>query len=122
MCRWNGCNILFFKYKDENGKTRISAKTKGSHKLSNTNYGPFFDLTLEALKLKKATDLQTKVPKLLKPLVDGNDVQSISYELCGRKEKHLVKYDFDIALKPLFFTYYDGKMKPWIYNDPNHEM
>jgi len=71
------------------------------------------------------------LPELLHDLKDPN-VQSISFELCGQAEKHLVgsfpapkaqiceynlltnkvKYDFLVALKPLFITFIDGTIAP----------
>ena len=75
--------------------------------------------------------LLDNLPELLHALKDPN-VQSISFELCGQAEKHLVgsfpapkaqiceynlltnkvKYDFLAALKPLFITFIDGTIAP----------
>jgi hypothetical protein len=41
-------------------------------------------------------------------------VQSISFELCGSEEPHLVAYSFALDLKPLFFTSPAGVISPII--------
>lgn len=41
---------------------------------------------------------------------NDKEIQSVSFELCGKLEPHLVKYDFDIDLKPLFKTNFEGKI------------
>jgi hypothetical protein len=38
----------------------------------------------------------------------------VTFELCGSEVPHLVKYDFDVALEPIFVTYNDGKIQPVI--------
>jgi predicted kinase len=43
---------------------------------------------------------------------ERSKAQSITFELCGKKEPHLVKYDFDIKLEPLFITRQHGGIKP----------
>lgn len=40
-------------------------------------------------------------------------LQSLSLELCGSLQPHLVKYEFDIALKPLFVTKLNGAIVPY---------
>lgn len=49
------------------------------------------------------------------------DLQSFDFELCGRKEPHLVKYDFGIDLKPLFFGLNNGELSPY-YHKLNPEV
>lgn len=51
------------------------------------------------------------LPKKLQAL-RADEIQSLVLELCGRKEPHLVRYDFDIDLKPLFYTLRDGSIRP----------
>lgn len=114
-------NVLFYKFIDHNNRIRISAKSKGATVLSDTQFGPFLTNTFVVLDRKIGDDLTKNTPDILKPLLDPQ-WQSMSFELCGRKEKHLVKYDFDIDLKPLFTTTPKGRIKPWRYNDPNVEM
>lgn len=115
LTKWNGANILFFKYRDHRGDIRISAKSKGSATLANSQYGDFLDLTFDALGLKRGSKITRDNTPLLKPLWDNIEWQSISFELCGQKEPHLVHYDFDIALKPLFCTMFrNGNIVPFM--------
>lgn len=116
--KWNGTNILFFKYKDADGNAFISGKTKGSAFLSDcmplisssllnfivlAQYGAFLSLTTRALKLRKVAGalIVRNLPPLLRHLASP-DVQSKSFELCGTEEPHLVAYDFPLELKPLY--------------------
>ena len=50
--KWNGTNILFFVYHDDQGRVCLSAKTKGRAFLQNNRYSPLLDLTLSALGMK----------------------------------------------------------------------
>ncbi|KAG2378678.1 hypothetical protein C9374_007826 [Naegleria lovaniensis] len=119
--KWNGTNILFFKYYDNSGQMFVSAKTKGSATLSDTQFGDFFALTKEALFGKNHSERTLDIshpPEVLHEFFKRPEIQSISCELCGIKEPHLVKYDFDIALKPLFMQFKSGgNIEPII--DPN---
>lgn len=108
MDKWNGMNVFFYKYFDNNGTMFITAKTKGTPTLTDSEYGNFFSLTKEVLDRHS---FGGDIPIILMDMV-RDEVLGMSFELCGRKEPHLVKYDFDIDLKPLFITYTDGKIKP----------
>jgi len=112
--KWNGMNVLIFKYKDANNNIFVSAKSKGAPFLSDSQFGNFLTLTREVLQLKDGQPIDITHP-LLKGL-SNPEIQSKTFELCGRREPHLVAYDFDIALKPLFFTYFDGTIAPAIEN------
>jgi hypothetical protein len=131
--KWNGTNILFFIYKDENNRVYLSAKTKGKAFLQNNRYSPLLNLTLKALGIPdenaSSTDkalngcfiednehILREIP-FLKYWIEkiknvSNEWQSISCELCGRLEPHLVKYDFDLKLYPLFIQNFDGSIVP----------
>ena len=50
----------------------------------------------------------------IKKLLEQKEMQSISFELCGQKEPHLVKYDFQLELKPLFCTFKNGSIQPFL--------
>lgn len=54
------------------------------------------------------------LPPALSLLQDPDNVQSISFELCGSEEPHLVAYPFALDLKPLFFTSPAGVISPII--------
>ena len=114
--KWNGMNVVFYKYFDAHGRIYISAKSKGTPFLSDGDYGNFLSLTKEALEFSgdyMTEDLHHNLMLLL-----DEEIQSISMELCGSKEPHLVKYNFDLDLKPLFVTYMDGNIKP--FQDPSY--
>jgi hypothetical protein len=55
------------------------------------------------------------LPPALSALADSN-IQSISFELCGSDFPELVKYNFAMALIPLYCTTYSGAIKP--YTEP----
>lgn len=113
--KWNGMNVVFYKYFDAFGELYITGKSKGTAFLSDGDFGNFLSLTREVLNFHSnfmTEDLHGDLMLLL-----DEEIQSISMELCGNKEPHLVKYNFDLELKPLFVTYADGNIKP--YQDPN---
>jgi predicted kinase len=133
MNKYNGMNVLFYKYTDKKGKTFISAKSKGTPFLGNSPFGEFLNLSLLALGVKDVGKKESKtdlykdplgfcIPKVdlfnnppnafIKKLAEDKNIQSMSFELCGQKEPHLVHYDFDISLKPLFYQTYQGDIAP----------
>ncbi|KAK5584876.1 hypothetical protein RB653_006494 [Dictyostelium firmibasis] len=64
------------------------------------------------------------VPKLIESLLlkKEKNIQSIVFELCGNKLPHIVKYDFDIDLKPLFtISAQGGLIKPIIIVNDNND-
>lgn len=113
--KWNGMNLMVFKYHNAKGEVFYSAKSKGIPFIKNGNYGNFLDLSCDALGW---TIGETDYVNLesLSYLKDPKAV-SITFELCGKKEPHLVNYSFDLDAKPLFITYEGGTIKPIITND-----
>eukprot|EP01116_Phalansterium_solitarium_P019118 TRINITY_DN524_c1_g1_i1.p1 TRINITY_DN524_c1_g1~~TRINITY_DN524_c1_g1_i1.p1 ORF type:complete len:534 (+),score=191.84 TRINITY_DN524_c1_g1_i1:195-1796(+) len=109
--KWNGTNVLIFKYRDRAGNLYLSAKSKGSVFLVNGPFGQFATLTLRALQLDGDVMSASGPPGQLEPLLLPS-MQSMTFELCGQLERHLVQYDFEVALKPLFVTYADGSIAP----------
>eukprot|EP01080_Neovahlkampfia_damariscottae_P002651 gene2651-3848_t len=107
MNKWNGTNILVYKYIDNQQNEYYTAKTKGHYTLGNSKFGNFLDLTLQVFEEKK-------IIEFMKNENENESFQSFSFELCGKLEPHLVKYNFDIDLKPLFKTKSDGRIKPII--------
>lgn len=112
-------NVLVYKYYDHEDNVYYTMKSKGIAFLKNGSFGNFLDLSCSALNIEiGVTDL--KKLEELKELQDPS-IQSKTFELCGRKEPHLVYYDFDIALKPLFITYNDGTITPCVGVHPENE-
>ncbi|KAL6071799.1 FYR N-terminal domain-containing protein [Balamuthia mandrillaris] len=123
--KWNGTNVLVYKYTDREGQVYVSLKSKGSPFLTNGHYGNFEDQVRKAPELKRRPSQKSfkptsktflpfddTLPECLQPLLDTS-VQSISFELCGDLLPHLVKYNFAIAMKPLFVIYTDGSISPY---------
>ena len=128
--KWNGTNILLFKYHDAEGNEFISGKTKGMPTLTDSNFGNFLSCTLTALHLQDFIGkyenlcLRDELMKIhndpnhpnymphLHEFLNNKDIQAISLEICGNSLPHLVKYDFALDLKPLFFIHKGGKIRP----------
>lgn len=108
--KWNGMNVLFYKYFDAHGTMFITAKSKGTPFLSDTEVGNFYSMTCEVLGFTGRT-IMNEIHPILMPLFDER-WQSMSFELYGKKEPHLVKYDAEIDLAPLFATDYEGNIIP----------
>ncbi|KAL9656683.1 hypothetical protein ABK040_002953 [Willaertia magna] len=128
MNKWNGTNIVIYKYKDNENNVYVSGKTKGYSILQNNDKYDinFFDLTMNVLKRMNVIEndkiitnlnnieLNNDFLKYFDLFLKNDEINGISFELCGTEEKHLVKYDFDIDLKPLQFLFNNGKIKPCI--------
>lgn len=106
MEKWNGMNVLFYQYMDAEGRAFITAKSKGTAFLNDSEVGNFLTLTKAALT--------EEVQNGLFEVFTFGGVSAVSFELCGIKEPHLVKYDFDICLKPLFYILPDGNIRPHV--------
>eukprot|EP01119_Soliformovum_irregulare_P012397 TRINITY_DN3218_c3_g1_i1.p1 TRINITY_DN3218_c3_g1~~TRINITY_DN3218_c3_g1_i1.p1 ORF type:complete len:302 (-),score=77.31 TRINITY_DN3218_c3_g1_i1:90-995(-) len=119
--KWNGTNILFFKYHGAQGETYISAKTRGTAFLEDGASGNFLSLVKQCLKIESSflTPMSSDLPQELIYMRTPN-VQCMSMELVGRDVPHLVRYNFNLKLEPLFLSYMDGSISP-IMNptDPN---
>jgi len=111
--KWNGANIVFYKYKDEKGATFLSAKPRQLAFVNDSSLGNYLSALKEFLKMEQGplTLDEKRLPASLAPLL-GEKVQSLTFELCGNKFPHLVKYDFEVALEPLFQTFHDGVIQP----------
>lgn len=115
--KWDGTNILFYKYYDNFDNVRVTAKSRGTPFVHNGTFGSFVDLVNEALA-KQNSDLQKGIfeSEFLMQLLMNAEQQSVTCELYGRKEPHLVKYNVDIELQPLFTTDNNGDIRPYIYD------
>jgi hypothetical protein len=88
--KYDGTNIVAFKYLDAEGKNFISYKTRGSPFLRNNNFNNFLDMWNETLKI------YSDIPKLAEPF------QSLSFELFGSRNRILVNYKVSLEVKLLF--------------------
>ena len=110
--KWNGMNVLFFKYKNAEGRTLVSGKSKGTPFVSDGEFGNFLSMVLREISAN---------PDVLAPLVGDDSIQSVSFELCGKSEPHLVEYSFDLKLQPLFAMDYRGMISPLVTADQLHD-
>jgi predicted phosphohydrolase/predicted kinase len=111
--KWNGMNVLFYKYLNAENTVFMTAKSKGRPFLNDSSIGNFLSLTKEVL-FKNDTTTQ-KIVQML----EYDEVSAVSAELCGKKEPHLVEYNFDIDLKPLFIIKNNGAIQPIVDNQAN---
>lgn len=94
--KWDGTNICAYTYADAYGTRYVSYKTRLNPFVKNTRFGPFKDLLDECL------------PDLgYRPSADLN----ISFELCGYRNMHLIRYPFPLKLIPLF-AISSGSIRP----------
>ena len=104
MEKYDGTNILSYVYEYNNQifttyKTRLTAIVH-----DNDLWGNFVSL-IRLVESRK--DLHT-------PTWSNNYI----YELCGYRNPHMVKYDFDVDLKPIAIANNDLKnIVPWVYSD-----
>jgi predicted kinase len=103
--KWNGVNALLFKYTYAD-TIFFSVKTKGSPFIANGQFGNFLDLFREWAP--------GNLGHWAHLLNEAINLQSVTFELCGTKEPHLVKYDFDLQFKPLFYTKVNGAIVPYM--------
>lgn len=116
--KFNGMNVLFYKYKDANGNERWSAKSKGTPFINDSDAGPFLTLLKEAMRSWEAGNYRADYDEFLSWKNGAHsDAHAISFELCGQKEPHLVNYGFDLALKPLFLVCENGRIRPIVTMD-----
>ena len=111
--KWNGMNVLFYKYLDAENTVFVTGKSKGRPFLNDSPMGNFLSLTKEVLLNNDKT-----VQKITQ-LLEYHEVSAVSAELCGKKEPHLVEYNFDIDLKPLFIITDNGAIRPVIMAEDN---
>jgi hypothetical protein len=106
--KWNGLNVLVYKYYDARGACHVSAKPRVQPFLTGSALAFVKQLLIEpAAKTMSLNSL----PQMLARLANKK-IQSLSFELCGSEVPHLVRYEFPLLLKPLFCTTVDGKIYP----------
>ncbi|KAF2068600.1 hypothetical protein CYY_010073 [Polysphondylium violaceum] len=137
--KWNGMNIQVFKYSDNAGNLYVTAKPRATAFVINDAKGVALDHVVKIFKRYYSNsgdqqdgatntttttsstfkDNQDRFPTLLAALAD-NQIESLVFELCGNQVPHIVKYDFDVDLKPLFTINTKGKISPITTNDQQH--
>lgn len=111
--KWNGMNILFYKYFNKDGKRLVTAKSKGTPFVGDSDAGNFLTM-LKGVLGKYFIDIHDDFSKARAAWLEDDTAQGLSCEMCGTDEPHLVKYDFVLELKPLFTIHENGRVKPVI--------
>lgn len=96
----DGTNVLAFYYQWR-GQKYLTYKLRLSPVIRNSRHGPFLDFWKEVLQE------HPNIPKL-----PGINDCSISFELYGARNKHLVIYDAPLAVAALFGVERDGRIRP----------
>jgi hypothetical protein len=88
--KYDGTNIVAFKYRDADWNDYISYKTRGSPFVRNNKFNKFFDLWTEIIQL------YPDIPKLVE------SYRSLSFEIFGSRNRILIDYNFPLDVKLLF--------------------
>jgi len=91
--KWDGSNICQYFYKDELGQYYTTYKTRLSAVLENKRRQAFVELWKEML---------AKYPEIEDIPAEMYDKFSFSYELYGNRNLHVVRYETDLDVRPLF--------------------
>jgi hypothetical protein len=105
--KWDGVNIVFYKYFDVSGKQYVTGKTKGSAILNDCEFGNF-------LSFCNSLSEKYKGLKEYQEFLKNDEIQGISFELCGSAYPLFIQYDFELDIFPLFKIYYEGKIVPFV--------
>jgi hypothetical protein len=97
----DGTNVLAYRYRDDEGKWRLTYKLRLAPTLRNSRWGPFLDMWQELLRQHPA------IPRL----VEANDCH-ISFEIYGGRNTHLLVYHVDLAVAALFGVRRDASIVP----------
>lgn len=87
----DGTNVLAYRYRDADGRARLTYKLRLSPVLRNSKWGPFLDYWRELL---------ARHPDLPE-LIESNGCH-ISFEMFGARNAHLIAYDVPLAVALLF--------------------
>jgi len=94
----------------DSGDANVNAVTTGVWAMVVSNNKP---------QAPKKTSLKISLEsELLKRLKEAS-IQSITFELCGTRCPHLVRYPFDIDLIPLFACSFTGAISPFLFDPSN---
>jgi hypothetical protein len=97
----DGTNVLAYRYQDAAGKSYVTYKLRLAPVLKNSKWGPFFDMWLELMEKYPA------IPEL----AEKNDC-SISFEMFGMRNAHLIVYEEPLAAAVLFGIRADASVVP----------
>ena len=97
----DGTNVLAYRYRDGDGRSRLTYKLRLSPTLRNSRWGPFLDMWQELLRTHPT------IPQL----VEANGCH-ISFEMYGSRNTHLVIYERDLAVAVLFGVRHDASVIP----------
>ena len=87
----DGTNVLAYRYRDADGRARLTYKLRLSPVLRNSKWGPFLDYWRELLA--RHPDLPA--------LVEASGCH-VSFEMYGARNAHLIAYENDLAVALLF--------------------
>lgn len=106
----DGTNVLAYCYIDKNLKRYVTYKSRKTPILRDGIFGPFASWWKEML---------IRYPKIPQMVLDTGD--NLSFELYGRKNKHLITYQISLDIKFLFGRDANGMIKPpSVYNLNNY--
>eukprot|EP01129_Flabellula_baltica_P002998 TRINITY_DN12864_c0_g1_i1.p1 TRINITY_DN12864_c0_g1~~TRINITY_DN12864_c0_g1_i1.p1 ORF type:complete len:607 (+),score=123.46 TRINITY_DN12864_c0_g1_i1:56-1822(+) len=119
--KWNGMPVIVFKYFDEQGNCFVSARPRFSMFLQD-KFGTetikmvknFFGIEMN--QSFSMDSLSGGLAPILAP-----EIQSLTFEMCGRDQCSLVQYTFDLDLKPLFTTSVAGLISPIVWNNDHQD-
>lgn len=107
--KWDGINVLFFHYRDADGKTKMTAK---SH-LTPFLQGKEFGMVQEAIMPFYV------IPEICS-FLGKRKVAAVNYILCGTRTHKKVTYKFPLSLKPVFTVSTEGHIKPVVQSLGDH--
>lgn len=96
----DGTNIFAYQFKDDRGHSHVTYKLRLHPVLRNGKWGSFLDMWHEMLKL------YPQIPEL--PVINGC---SLSFELYGSRNSHLMLYDTPLDCALLFGLDSDGRYR-----------
>ena len=107
--KYDGTNILAFRYKDIEGNNFVSFKTRLRPFLGASKFGDFKRLWDEIL---------VKYPDIPKHVIDQD--ANLSFELYGKRNKILLDYEVPLDIVLLFGVFVDGIIIPPTEIDDNY--
>lgn len=97
----DGTNVLAYRYRDADGGAHVTYKLRLFPVLRNGKWGPFLDYWKEIL------ERHPRIPELCE-----TNGASVSFELYGSRNPHLILYDEPLASAVLFAVDGEGRPRP----------